>query len=208
MRGPVQIADLTELRRRAFRAFAALLNALLAQRMVVLCLDDLHWGDSDSAALFARLFSVASIPPFVLVAAFRTEDFVSEFRKLWQEHVTAAGSIICRTILNIGPLSPNAAVELTRSLLARRGVDNEEVASSLASQCDGNPLFLEQLVLDFVRSHSPGEVLRPLTFKQLIHNRVQRLSKCNARVSPGPGCIRRAIAGGSRAAVGTESTGQ
>ena len=176
MRNTVRIVDVTELRGRAFRGFTALLNAISQQRLVVICLDDLHWGDADSAALLMRLFSAPSIPPFILVAAYRAGESGTGFRKLWHEHLTSAGSRIRRTVLTIGPLNPEPAVELARSLLARHGANNEEVARSLASQSEGNPLFLEQLVVDFVRSHRAGEVLRPLTLTELVHGRIQRLS--------------------------------
>jgi hypothetical protein len=67
-RDPVRIVNLTALRRRAFHAFGALLEAICAHRLVVICLDDLHWGDADSAALFMQVFSAPVIPPFVLAA--------------------------------------------------------------------------------------------------------------------------------------------
>src|ERR1019366_9400997 len=139
-------------------------------------MDDLLWGDADSASLLMRLFSAPSIPPFILVAAYRAGESGTGFRKLWHEHLTSAGSRIRRTVLTIGPLNPEPAVELARSLLARHGANNEEVARSLASQSEGNPLFLEQLVVDFVRSHRAGEVLRPLTLTELVHGRIQRVS--------------------------------
>ena len=118
-----------------------------------------------------------SIPPFVLVAAFRTEQSTTEFRRLWREHVAAATGRIRRTCLDdrVSGLQ-SAAVELARSLLARHGVTNEELASALAAQSGGNPLFLEQLAADLVRSHHAGEALRPLTLTELIRDRISRLS--------------------------------
>jgi hypothetical protein len=100
-RDPVRIANPTALRRRAFHAFVALLEAISSQRLVVICLDDLHWGDTDSAALFMQLFSAPLIPPFVLAAAFRAEESTTEFRRLWREHVAAAAGRIRRTCLTI-----------------------------------------------------------------------------------------------------------
>jgi hypothetical protein len=175
-RDPVRIANLTALRRRAFHAFGSLLEAISSQRLVVICLDDLHWGDTDSASLFTQLFSARSIPSFVLVAAFRTEQSTTEFRRHWSETVAAATGRIRHTRLTIGCLDPEAAVEVARSLLARHGVTNEELASALAAQSAGNPLFLEQLAADLVRGHHAGEALRPLTLTELIHDRIRRLS--------------------------------
>ena len=174
-RDPVRIANLTVLRRRAFHAFGSLLEAISSERLVVICLDDLHWGDTDSAALLMQLFSSPTMPTFVLAAAFRTEES-TEFRKLWREQFAAAAGRIRHTYLTIGCLHAEASVELACSLLARHGVHNEELASALAAQSGGNPLFLEQLAADLVRSHHAGEALRAVTLTELIHDRISRLS--------------------------------
>src|SRR5207237_4182236 len=93
-RNPLRIGNPMELRRRAFDAFVALLERISSQRLVVIYLDDLHWGDTDNAALFMHLFSAPSIPPFVLAAAYRTEESATDFRKVWSAHVRAASSRI------------------------------------------------------------------------------------------------------------------
>ena len=175
-RKPVRIANPTALRRHAFHAFAALLEAIASERLVVICLDDLHWGDADSAAFFMCLFSSPSIPPLVLATAFRTEESPTEFRSLWREHVAAAAGRIRHAVLKIEPLDTEPAVKLARSLLARHAVADEELASELAAQSGGNPLFLEQLVADLARTHYAVEAHRPLTLVALVHDRICRLS--------------------------------
>ncbi len=182
LRNTVRVADLAELRGRAFRGFTALLNAISLQRWVVICLDDLHWGDADSAALLMRLFSAPSIPRFLLVAGYRAGESGTGFRKIWHEHLTDAGGKICRTVLTIGPLATGPAVQLARSLLARHGATNEEVAVSLAAQSEGNPLFLEQLVVDFVRTHRTGPGGQALTLTELVQHRIQRLSNLERQI--------------------------
>src|SRR5262249_15025713 len=55
-RNPLRIRNSAELRRRAFLAFVSLIEAISDDRLVVICIDDLQWGDVDSAALFQHLF--------------------------------------------------------------------------------------------------------------------------------------------------------
>ena len=172
---PVQISNVAELRRRAFHAFAALLKAISAERPVVICLDDVHWGDSDSAALFQHLFSRRSVPPVVIVAAYRAGEPPPEFIRLWRTHVAAASSPVRVTSITVGPLDSHSVDQLARSRLARDGISDQEAVSALASQSGGNPLLLEQLATDFGRGKLADGSPR-LTLAELIQGRVSRLS--------------------------------
>ena len=174
-RHPVRIANAAELRRRAFQAFASLLQSLCSRRLVAICLDDLHWGDADSAALFQHLFSLPSVPPVVMAVAYRAESAAPEFIGLWRGHLAAAGGRIHAAAVTIGPLDPPSAVALARSLLARHGAANDELAAALASHTGGNPLLLEQLAAGFVRG-SGTEVMPPRSLAELVRERMSRLS--------------------------------
>lgn len=129
-----------ELRQHAFTALRALLARLAADATLVLALDDLHWGDHDSAALLRELLAPPDPPALLLIATHRDDrDPGPCVRAL---HELPAQPRLVRRDLALAPLPHPVALALARALLpAARHAE----ADALAREAAGNPLFLGEL---------------------------------------------------------------
>ncbi len=123
-----------------------LLRRIAGRGPLVLCLDDLQWGDVDSARLVADLLSPPDMPTLLLVASYRSGEaqgspFLRELERL------LAHSLVLETPreLELGPLP---AEEATRLALYRMGASSHEArlqAERIIREAEGNPFFIEEL---------------------------------------------------------------
>jgi hypothetical protein len=173
-RNPVRICNASERRRRAFHALTGMLRLLAAERFIVMCMDDLQWGDADSAAFFQELFGEAHIPPIMVVVASRSDQNEGDFLQPFRGQVAAARTRLIHRAERIGRLSDAAATELAGALLAGCGLEAEDPAA-LAAGCDGNPLLIEQFVSELPRLNFARESSRPISLAEFLRSRVSRL---------------------------------
>jgi serine/threonine protein kinase len=146
--------DPLELRRRAFGALRELLARVASLRPLIVWIDDLQWGDADSAALLLDLLDPAiddagstpraGAPALLLIASYRTEDAATiELVRVLRERL-ARGEIESDVReLMVGPLVHREARALARVLLA--GDTEGGIAEQIASESGGNPLFVHEL---------------------------------------------------------------
>ena len=141
-RRTVQISDRQELRRRAFDALAELLARIADRHPLVLFVDDLQWGDLDSAALLRDLVSGGDPPALLLVLAYRSEEQQrSEVVDELLATDTAFG--IEGRVIDVGALSDDEARELARQLLGDRASD--ALVATIAQESGGSPMFVGAL---------------------------------------------------------------
>jgi eukaryotic-like serine/threonine-protein kinase len=172
------IADPQVLRQRAFVALRDLCVQLARRHPLVVFIDDVQWGDSDSAALLLELMRPPQAPALLLLMTYRDEDaktnpFLLETNALWP-----AGADVRER--PVGPLAPDEALRLAQALLGAHDARSLEVARAVARESGGSPFLLEELARGAGGGPSdggdPNTAAPPLTLEQLIGARLERLT--------------------------------
>ena len=131
-----------EIRRRASDALRALLRNLAATAPLVIAIDDLQWGDLESARLLRELLSPPDAPGLLFIAAYRSDALD---RSTFLRDLLADPPCEARTI-EVGPLPLEATRRLALARLGRSGRAAEDCAARIASEADGSPFLVEELI--------------------------------------------------------------
>jgi serine/threonine protein kinase len=137
--------DLQEQRQRGFRALRVLLAQLASYKPVILFIDDLQWGDSDSATLVAELLRPPDPPNILLIGCYRTEETnTSPFLRTLSS--LQSGLLLPSTVqLALGDLSHPEARQLASALLGTPDDARTAGADKVVRQAGGNPFFVSEL---------------------------------------------------------------
>src|SRR2546422_334535 len=180
--------DPHEQKRRAFASLKELLARIADRGPLVLWIDDLQWGDVDSAALLADLVRPPDAPAALIVLTYRTDDGARSPCVLAMRAQVPDGL----RELQVQPLQDDDARELANALLPAADAVR---AAQVAREAAGNPLFVAELV---EQGHSA-----PASFEEMLLARTARLEPEPRRllevisVAGGPidaGCAFRAAA--------------
>ena len=142
------IPDPQELRRRAFRALREMLGRIGDRRRLILHVDDLQWGDADSAALLADLLRPPDPPLFLLLCVYRSEYAdrsvcVSTLREALLSQQDARG--VAMHTIDVEPLGVDDARALALALLPKATPDGQRRAATIAEEAGGIPFFIHAL---------------------------------------------------------------
>lgn len=133
--------DPQEQRRGAIESFGDLFRRLARRHDVVVFVDDLQWGDRDSALLVAPLLEAAGTP-LLWIGTFRSDEAAAS---PFLEYLGVLQGRPQHTLLDLSELDESEA----RALLeVRLGDDGRDVAlvERLAREAAGTPLFIDLLV--------------------------------------------------------------
>jgi tetratricopeptide (TPR) repeat protein len=138
--------DPHEVRRRAFAALRDLLGRIAARAPVVLFIDDLQWGDLDSAELLHDLLASPEAPPLLLLATYRTDARETSplLRHLHEKDATLLYAPIRRELV-LESLGSHESQQLAESLLGAAGSEDSAKIDAIVHEAEGNPLFLGEL---------------------------------------------------------------
>jgi len=180
-RAVLEIPDSLELRRRAFAALRELLVRLADRRPLVLYIDDLQWGDVDSAALLEDLLRPPDPPVLLLIGCYRSEEAKTSplLKTILPKRLAVDSRLEMRDIV-LGELSATEATELARVLVKGEPVERESRAGVIARESGGNPYFIEELVRFSQTDAEP--VVTDVTFDHVIETRVSRLPEVARRL--------------------------
>lgn len=140
--------DAGSLRGRGLRALRELFLRLRERGPVVVCIDDVQWGDVDSAALFAELIREPSPPAICWVMSFRDAD--AKTSPLLSRLPLAGLSF---HDLRLEPLAHGEAEALATALCV-----SDPRAIALESQ--GSPFFIRELARAPAGDHALGTLVR------------------------------------------------
>jgi tetratricopeptide (TPR) repeat protein len=150
---PPTTLDPQELRARGFRAMKGLLFNLALRAPIALFIDDLQWGDGDSAKLLLELFAPPDPPALLLLATYRAEEektspFLRALFGAIEATEGALGAALARFI-DVGTLPPDKVSELARTLLRMPDEQASAFAEVVAREAEGSPFFAGELVRHF-----------------------------------------------------------
>ncbi len=176
-RASTEMPDHQELRRRAFAALRELLKRLGEQRPLILAIDDLQWGDVDSAILLSDLVCAPNAPVLLLIGCFRSEDidrspFLNEIKK----SIAGVHHPLELRELAVEALTQSEARELALALLGHDDAVSRAQAHMVGRESGGNPLFIAELVrhIQSVEPTENWEEIGQLDLDEVLWSRVQR----------------------------------
>ncbi len=153
----LEIPDGRELKRQARRALRELFARLAERRPVVLYIDDLQWGDRDSADLLSELLRPPDPPPLLVIGCYRSEEQKSPLLERLLHSKLIEESAVLRH-LPVEELPRERAVELALQLLGDRSAPSQAVARIIAQESRGSPYFVSEMVR-YARYQSRAEDL-------------------------------------------------
>ncbi|MCB9661901.1 MAG: protein kinase [Sandaracinaceae bacterium] len=172
-------------KRRGFAALRELLFRMTRESPVVVFVDDVQWGDAESADVLVDLMRAPGAPPVFWVVAFRGDErATSPFLRALLARLGSESDIV-RLHLPLTGLPPEVAVALVARLLPSEGADSE-LAVRIAYEGAGHPLFIEELArhaeeasgvwLTSEVGRTPDSADRQLLLAEVLRRRVDDLS--------------------------------
>ena len=162
-------------RRRLYDAIAHCFEAIARARPLLLVLEDLHWADAGVIEVLDALARRAGALPILVVATYRAEEIEAASplnglrRSLQREHRASA--------LSLRPLERDD-IEQMLALSASIQHAPADLADRLFARSAGNPLFVTQLVRDFVEGGDlPDERATALSLSDVVLARAERLDR-------------------------------
>jgi serine/threonine protein kinase/predicted ATPase len=169
--------DLEQLRRQSFEALGELLRRIGNAYPLVLCVDDLQWGDADGVAMLALALSQPSIRLLLLVTFREEYTKTSSSLRALLEFEAQAHALDVEDIA-VKALNREESLELARRRSPGAAAEDLE---EIVRQAEGNPYFLEELAHHSAAGRSLSAAAG-LKLDAILWNRIERLSAPELRL--------------------------
>jgi serine/threonine protein kinase/tetratricopeptide (TPR) repeat protein len=173
--GSERIATIDEqqVRQRAFAALRSLLGRMSRRSPIVWSIDDLQWGDADSALALFETLRPPNAPQVHFVGTFRSDEAeASAFLNTWKELQRKHGVRFVEREVKLAPLSPDECVELVIDLVAQDNTIVRQRAAEFARETGGNPYLLVELVGCF---DPETDSFEPMPLHEVLSRKLGRL---------------------------------
>jgi serine/threonine protein kinase/tetratricopeptide (TPR) repeat protein len=163
----VDLGAVARKRRLASIALRRLLSAVGGDKTAVVLIDDLQWGDSESAWILADALATKGRGLLVVLASREGGAFPKTFEQAMRSCGLKAVDI------SLKPLHPSARLQIVHDL-AGPGVIDDEMAKPIVEESQGDPIMLVELTRFVLNAPDRSGVLGGLSWSQVILERIER----------------------------------
>jgi predicted ATPase len=164
------------LQARLFEALLGLLQRLAADRPMVLVIEDLHWADPATRDTVAFLTRSLRTERLLIAMTFRSDELHRRHPLLpWLAEQERAGGIVR---LDLRRLDPDETRDLVAAITGSAPTD--EFAQRIHRRSDGNPFFVEELLV--ADRDAAGRERLPPTLREVLLARIAAASDATQAV--------------------------
>lgn len=162
-----------EIRNRAILALRELLGRIGDRNPVILFVDDLQWGDVDSAEVLLQILREPNAPRILFLGTYRTDEADdSRFLQAWRATAKQLQIEVKTESISVGPLTVDQCEQL---MIQAHGAKTESIrrrATEFCEQTGGNAYLLTELIGCF--DHE-ADSFRQIPVNEVIHEKLERL---------------------------------
>lgn len=156
----------------AYQQLKQLFRELVEQSPLMICIDDVHWGDHDTVQLLVELLSPPLAPRMLVLCTHRSGDAIAESAFLTElARLEARGLLFRRAVVEVGPLDAASMQALAEHHAIR--VDPRLVASAV-DEAAGSPFLAEEFAR-YLAEHTSLSSRVP-ALRDMVAARVDALS--------------------------------
>ncbi len=164
-------ADAVHDRKRAEQALRELFGRVAARIPLVLWIDDLQWGDLDSASILSSWLEQSHSAPLLLVFSYRSEEVTTSscLQHLLGRAADGGGARAKELTIVLSPLTSVDVEALCAQRLGVHAGQHPEVMERIVREAQGSPFLAFQLAALAEAKIARGEaVLDSLTLDELV----------------------------------------